>query len=104
MQWLARVESIAGHGQPRQWLCVPCAQRGAAQTATRAMVDDTAQGALRSAVAPSAQRQPGIAHSRVCPAAGEVRRFSFEPPRLSDLFMEAVAAPQPPASAAEDDR
>ena len=37
-------------------------------------------------------------------AAGEVRRFSFEPPRLSDLFMEAVAAPQPPASAAEDDR
>ncbi len=28
-------------------------------------------------------------------AAGEVRRFSFEPPRLSELFMEAVAAPQP---------
>jgi ABC-type uncharacterized transport system ATPase subunit len=25
-------------------------------------------------------------------AAGEVRRFSFEPPRLSELFMEAVDA------------
>ncbi len=35
-------------------------------------------------------------------AAGEVRRFSFEPPRLSELFMEAVTAPQP--SAAGDDR
>jgi ABC-2 type transport system ATP-binding protein len=33
-------------------------------------------------------------------AAGEVRRFSFEPPRLSELFMEAVAAPQPGASEA----
>ena len=33
-------------------------------------------------------------------AAGEVRRFSFEPPRLSELFMEAVAAPQPTAEAA----
>jgi ABC-2 type transport system ATP-binding protein len=29
--------------------------------------------------------------------AGEVRRFSFEPPRLSELFMEAVTAPQPSA-------
>jgi ABC-2 type transport system ATP-binding protein len=28
-------------------------------------------------------------------AAGEVRRFSFEPPRLSELFMEAVTAAQP---------
>ncbi len=28
-------------------------------------------------------------------AAGEVRRFSFEPPRLSELFMEAVTTPQP---------
>jgi ABC-2 type transport system ATP-binding protein len=28
-------------------------------------------------------------------AAGEVRRFAFEPPRLSELFMEAVTAPQP---------
>jgi ABC-2 type transport system ATP-binding protein len=28
-------------------------------------------------------------------AAGEVRRFSFEPPRLSELFMDAVSAPQP---------
>jgi ABC-2 type transport system ATP-binding protein len=28
-------------------------------------------------------------------AAGEVRRFSFEPPRLSELFMAAVTAPQP---------
>ncbi len=27
-------------------------------------------------------------------AAGEVRRFSFEPPRLSELFMAAVTAPQ----------
>ena len=35
-------------------------------------------------------------------AAGEVRRFSYEPPRLSELFMEAVTAPQP--SAAEGDR
>src|SRR5918994_6051997 len=30
-------------------------------------------------------------------AAGEVRRFSYEPPRLSELFMEAVNAPQPVA-------
>jgi len=29
--------------------------------------------------------------------AGDVRRFSFEPPRLSELFMEAVLAPQPSA-------
>jgi ABC-2 type transport system ATP-binding protein len=28
-------------------------------------------------------------------AAGDVRRFSYEPPRLSELFMEAVATPQP---------
>jgi ABC-2 type transport system ATP-binding protein len=28
-------------------------------------------------------------------AAGEIRRFSYEPPRLSELFMEAVTAPQP---------
>jgi ABC-2 type transport system ATP-binding protein len=28
-------------------------------------------------------------------AAGEIRRFSYEPPRLSELFMEAVQAPQP---------
>jgi ABC-2 type transport system ATP-binding protein len=27
--------------------------------------------------------------------AGEVRRFSYEPPKLSELFMEAVTAPQP---------
>jgi ABC-2 type transport system ATP-binding protein len=27
-------------------------------------------------------------------AAGEVRRFSYEPPKLSELFMEAVTAPQ----------
>jgi ABC-2 type transport system ATP-binding protein len=32
-------------------------------------------------------------------AAGEVRRFSFEPPRLSELFMEAVTAAQPAAEA-----
>jgi ABC-2 type transport system ATP-binding protein len=31
-------------------------------------------------------------------AAGEVRRFSFEPPRLSELFMEAVTEPQPVAA------
>ena len=30
-------------------------------------------------------------------AAGEVRRFSYEPPKLSELFMEAVNAPQPAA-------
>jgi ABC-2 type transport system ATP-binding protein len=35
-------------------------------------------------------------------AAGDVRRFSFEPPRLSELFMEAVTEPQP--AAAEDVR
>jgi ABC-2 type transport system ATP-binding protein len=35
-------------------------------------------------------------------AAGEVRRFSFEPPRLSELFMEAVTTPQP--SPAEEHR
>ena len=28
-------------------------------------------------------------------AAGEVRRFSYEPPKLSELFMEAVTAEQP---------
>ena len=28
-------------------------------------------------------------------AAGDVRRFSYEPPKLSELFMEAVNAPQP---------
>jgi ABC-2 type transport system ATP-binding protein len=28
-------------------------------------------------------------------AAGEVRRFSYEPPKLSELFMEAVMEPQP---------
>jgi ABC-2 type transport system ATP-binding protein len=33
-------------------------------------------------------------------AAGEVRRFSFEPPRLSELFMDAVTAPQPSAEEA----
>jgi ABC-2 type transport system ATP-binding protein len=33
-------------------------------------------------------------------AAGEVRRFTFEPPRLSELFMEAVTAPQPGAEVA----
>lgn len=31
-------------------------------------------------------------------SAGEVRRFSFEPPRLSELFMEAVTEPQPAAA------
>ena len=30
-------------------------------------------------------------------AAGDVTRFSYEPPRLSELFMEAVAAPAPAA-------
>ncbi len=35
-------------------------------------------------------------------AAGEIRRFSYEPPRLSELFMDAVTAPQP--SAAEGTR
>jgi ABC-2 type transport system ATP-binding protein len=33
-------------------------------------------------------------------ASGEVRRFSFEPPKLSELFMEAVNAPQPGAEIA----
>ncbi len=33
-------------------------------------------------------------------AAGEVRRFTFEPPKLSELFMEAVTAPQPGAEVA----
>jgi ABC-2 type transport system ATP-binding protein len=31
-------------------------------------------------------------------AAGEVRRFSYEPPKLSELFMEAVNAEQPSAA------
>ncbi len=30
-------------------------------------------------------------------AAGEVRRFSYEPPKLSELFLEAVTEPQPAA-------
>jgi ABC-2 type transport system ATP-binding protein len=33
-------------------------------------------------------------------AAGDVRRFSYEPPRLSELFMEAVSEPQPAAGSA----
>ena len=37
---------------------------------------------------------------RAAGAAGEVRRFSFEPPKLSELFMEAVTAPQPSAEEA----
>jgi ABC-2 type transport system ATP-binding protein len=32
--------------------------------------------------------------------AGEIRRFSYEPPKLSELFMEAVAAPTDPAGVA----
>jgi ABC-2 type transport system ATP-binding protein len=35
-------------------------------------------------------------------AAGEVRRFSYEPPRLSELFIEAVTEPQPAAPAEAD--
>jgi ABC-2 type transport system ATP-binding protein len=31
-------------------------------------------------------------------AAGEVRRFSYEPPKLSELFIEAVTEPQPVAA------
>jgi ABC-2 type transport system ATP-binding protein len=34
-------------------------------------------------------------------AAGEVRRFSYEPPKLSELFMEAVSEPQPSAATVE---
>jgi ABC-2 type transport system ATP-binding protein len=30
-------------------------------------------------------------------AAGEVTRFSYQPPRLSELVMEAISAPQPSA-------
>jgi ABC-2 type transport system ATP-binding protein len=37
---------------------------------------------------------------RAAGTAGEVRRFSFEPPKLSELFMEAVTAPQPSAEEA----
>jgi ABC-2 type transport system ATP-binding protein len=33
-------------------------------------------------------------------AAGEVRRFTYEPPKLSELFMEAVAEPAPQAEVA----
>ena len=33
-------------------------------------------------------------------AAGPVRRFSYGPPRLSELFMDAVAAPQPSSAEA----
>ena len=33
---------------------------------------------------------------RAAQAAGEVRTFAYEPPRLSELFMEAVAPTQPP--------
>ncbi len=33
-------------------------------------------------------------------AAGEVRRFSYEPPKLSELFLEAVTEPQPAAMGA----
>jgi ABC-2 type transport system ATP-binding protein len=33
-------------------------------------------------------------------AAGEVRRFSYEPPKLSELFMEAVTETQPSAGEA----
>ena len=34
-------------------------------------------------------------------AAGEVRRFAYQPPKLSELFMEAVAAADAPTTAAE---
>ena len=34
-------------------------------------------------------------------STGEVRRFAYGPPRLSELFMEAVAAPSDAASTAE---
>jgi ABC-2 type transport system ATP-binding protein len=33
-------------------------------------------------------------------AAGEVQRFTYEPPKLSELFMEAVAEPAPQAEVA----
>jgi ABC-2 type transport system ATP-binding protein len=33
-------------------------------------------------------------------SAGEVRRFTYEPPKLSELFMEAVAEPAPQAEVA----
>jgi ABC-2 type transport system ATP-binding protein len=33
--------------------------------------------------------------------AGELRQFSFQPPRLSELFMEAVAEPSPAATPLE---
>jgi ABC-2 type transport system ATP-binding protein len=36
-------------------------------------------------------------------AAGEIRRFAFEPPRLSELFMEAVTTPQPGSDASAGD-
>jgi len=34
-------------------------------------------------------------------AAGDVRRFSYEPPKLSELFMDAVTAAQPSAQPVE---
>jgi ABC-2 type transport system ATP-binding protein len=35
-------------------------------------------------------------------AAGEIRRFAYQPPKLSELFMEAVAAPTAEAAPAPD--
>ncbi len=32
--------------------------------------------------------------------AGEVRTFAYQPPKLSELFMEAVAADETPAEVA----
>ena len=31
--------------------------------------------------------------------AGEIRRFAYQPPKLSELFMEAVAPPEPSPTA-----
>ena len=45
----------------------------------------------------STRRSTSTGCLRAAQAAGEVRRFSYEPPKLSELFMEAVNAPQPRA-------
>jgi ABC-2 type transport system ATP-binding protein len=51
-------------------------------------------GRVRLLVEGSGDRGALLARAR---AAGVITRFSYQPPRLSELFMEAISAPQPSA-------
>jgi ABC-2 type transport system ATP-binding protein len=60
----------------------------------RLQVLEHAGGRVRLLVDGSVDLAALLARART---AGEITRFSYEPPRLSELFMEAIAAPQPVA-------